>query len=200
MILQSPSGLPSNAPIANAGPVSTEFQRLRVPDFQAACAWLQALPYGKNSRSDDLMVLFKDGCGTCTTKHGVAAALAEELGLPVRKHIVFYKLDPSVRRGIDPILEKRNVAFVPTTHCILGEGIHFVDLTHGNLTGKLKDLTEFELYVAVRPDFTAAELAELYEWGLAWYRRNFPALGQLSADQIRALRRECLDPRVRCAC
>lgn len=200
MILKSTPLLPYNAPIENAGPISNAFQNLNVPDFHAACAWLQALPYGKNSRSDDLMVLFEDGCGTCTTKHGVAAALAEELGLPIRKHIVFYKLDGSVRSGIDPILQNRNVAFVPNTHCILGEGIHFVDLTHGNQTGKRKDLTDFELYVAVSPHFSAAELAELYDWGLAWYRRNFPELGRLSPDQIRALRRECLDHSLRCAC
>lgn len=200
MILQSASQLPSNAAIGDAGPVSQAFQQLHVSDFQEACAWLQALPYGKNSRVDDLMVLFEDGCGTCTTKHGVAAALAEELGLPVRKHIVFYKLDGSVRRGIEPLLEKRGVAFVPNTHCILGEGIHFVDLTHGNQTGKLKDLTDFELYVSVSPRVTTAEMAELYEWGIAWYRRNFPELGQLRIDQIRALRRECLDHPIRCAC
>ena len=45
------------------------------------------MPYGYNSDRDDLLILFREGFGSCTTKHAVIATLAGELGLPVVKNI-----------------------------------------------------------------------------------------------------------------
>lgn len=198
--LPLPYDVLSDGPLREAGPFSRTFAALGVADFHGACHWLQALPYGRNSRSDDLMVLFEDGCGTCTTKHGVAAALAEELGLPARKYIVFYRLDERIRAGIGAHLATAGVEFVPNTHCVLGEGGRFADLTHGNRTGKRKDLVDFELYVQVEPGFTADEQAELYDWGVLWYRRRYETLRRHDVRSIRALRRTCLEAPVHCDC
>jgi hypothetical protein len=74
-------------PIQASGPVSEHFQKMDITDFIGACSFVQELPYGYNSDRDDLMILFKERMGTCTTKHAVIAALAQELQLPIHKHV-----------------------------------------------------------------------------------------------------------------
>ncbi len=78
-----------NHPIAPSGLVSDRFLSFGVDSFHEACRHVHELPYGYNSDRDDLMILFKEKMGTCTTKHAVIATLAAELKLPVEKTSVF---------------------------------------------------------------------------------------------------------------
>ena len=73
--------------ITEAGPVSKEFLGLGIRSFHDACRYVHELPYGYNSDRDDLMILFKEKMGTCTTKHAVIATLAAELGLPITRAV-----------------------------------------------------------------------------------------------------------------
>ena len=50
------------------------------------------MPYGSNSNKDDILILFKEGYGSCTTKHAVIATLAEELGIPISKSTGIYAM------------------------------------------------------------------------------------------------------------
>ena len=68
--------------ITGAGIVSEKFLSLGVKTFVEACVYLHEIPYGYNSSKDDLMIVFKEKMGTCTTKHAAIATLAEELDLP----------------------------------------------------------------------------------------------------------------------
>jgi len=71
--------------ITEAGPISKTFLILAIRSFLEACKYVHALPYGYNSDRDDLMILFQERMGTCTTKHAVIATLAAELGLPITR-------------------------------------------------------------------------------------------------------------------
>lgn len=42
------------------------------------------------------MILFKEEKGTCTSKHAVIAGLAEELNIPLYKHVGIYKLTEEI--------------------------------------------------------------------------------------------------------
>ncbi len=66
--------------ITEAGPISKTFLGIGIRRFLDACRYVHAQPYGYNSDRDDLMILFKEKMGTCTTKHAVIASLAAELG------------------------------------------------------------------------------------------------------------------------
>ena len=85
------SVLPYNE-IISAGIVSDTFLSLGVKTFVDASVYLHELPYGYNSSKDDLMIVFKEKMGTCTTKHAAIATLAEELDLPVTKTICIYAM------------------------------------------------------------------------------------------------------------
>ena len=77
--------LPDKA-IPNADIVSAEFHSMGVKNFQDACRYVHELPYGYNSDRDDLMILFKEKMGTCTTRpdSSVAGFLAPDWVSPAK--------------------------------------------------------------------------------------------------------------------
>ena len=155
--------LPDKA-IAGAGPVSMRFLRLGIKSFQEACRWVHALPYGYNSDRDDLMILFKEKMGTCTTKHAVIATLAAELGLPVTRGVGIYAMTEAIVTGTDKILAECSLPYVPMIHCFLEFGNCRVDLTEGNCNGKNRPIDNF-LYT----DRVAAAISAKDEYMI--YRR-----------------------------
>jgi hypothetical protein len=105
--------------IADAGPVSSQFMDLGIKGFQKACRYVHELPYSYNSNRDDLMILFKENRGSCTTKHAVIATLAEELNLSIVKSIGIYAMTEEIVSGTQNILENYHLPYVPMVHCFL---------------------------------------------------------------------------------
>jgi hypothetical protein len=62
-----------NATLKAGDPVSSKFLNLGINGFIDACRYVHELPYGYNTDRDDLMILFKEKMGSCTTKHAVIA-------------------------------------------------------------------------------------------------------------------------------
>jgi hypothetical protein len=175
----------------STGPVSLLFRAEGVKDYVGACRWLRDLPYGYNSSSADSLIVFSERCGTCYTKHGTAARLAAELGLPVHKNLVFYRLDGRIVDGVDTLLAERGLDSIPQIHCLLVSGPVVVDLTEGNCTGKKEHPSDFEISVRVAPDLTDGEREEYYRWALDYYRAHDHRLVHLSKDETVALVWRC---------
>jgi hypothetical protein len=159
-------GLPDKA-IDAAGPISDRFLSLGVDTFLNACRYVHELPYGYNSSRDDLMILFKERFGSCTTKHAVIATLATELGLPVVKAVGIYAMTEDFVAGADRILVKYNIPYVPMLHCFLAHGDHHVDLTEGNDNGKKRAIDSFLFTRQVIPNITARDEYLLYRKALS---------------------------------
>lgn len=155
------SDLP-DARLSAKGEVSSGFLELGVTSFREACRFVANMPYGYNSDRDDPMALFREGMGTCTTKHGVIAALAKEMGLPVKKTIGIYKMTEALVTGTEAILTKHQLPYLPMTHCFLAYGQHRVDLTEGNRNGKNGPVDEFLFTREVVPNFTEKDEYLLY--------------------------------------
>ena len=155
------SDLP-DAVVAGFGPVSIKFLELGITSFQKACKFVHELPYGYNSDREDLIVLFRERRGTCTTKHAVIATLAEELGLSVRKTVEIYKMTEPLVTGTDKILERHRLPYLPMIHCFLASGPHRVDLTEGNRNGKNEPVNTFLFTQEVAPTFSEKEEYLLY--------------------------------------
>ena len=116
---------------------------------------MHELPYGYNSDRDDLMILFKEKMGSCTTKHAVIATLAVELDLPVAKHIGIYAMTEAIVTGTDRILQQYGLPHLPMIHCFLVHGRYRVDLTEGNHNGKNRPIDEMLYTEAVTPTIPA---------------------------------------------
>jgi len=129
--------------ITASGDISKKFLVLGIKSFQEACLYVHNLNYGYNSDKDDTMILFKENLGNCTTKHGVIAALAEELNISLEKKVGIYKLTEVISTGTSKILKKYSIPYVPMIHCFLVYENYRFDLTEGNNNGKNTSIEEF---------------------------------------------------------
>jgi hypothetical protein len=152
----------SDLSITKRGPISSEFLSREITTFHAACDYVHQLPYGYNSNRDDLFMLFKEGLGSCTTKHAVIATLAEELGLPVVKTIGIYAMTEAIVSGTGQILDTYGLPYIPMVHCFLADERCRVDLTEGNRNGKNIPIDDFLYTQAVEPNISAKAEYLLY--------------------------------------
>ncbi len=155
-----------DGPISGSGLLSRTFLDLNINTFLDACRYVQALPYGYNSDRDDLLILFKESMGTCTTKHAVIGTLATELGLPIDKNIGVYPMTAKIVTGADTILGKFNLPYIPMLHCFLVYDRYKVDLTEGNRNGKNRAIDEFLYTEKVISTITAKDEYRLYRKAL----------------------------------
>ncbi|MBN1330134.1 MAG: hypothetical protein JXA54_11730 [Candidatus Heimdallarchaeota archaeon] len=132
-----------DAKITPEGEMSQKFLQLGISSFKEACRFVHNIPYGYNSDKDNKMILFIENKGSCTTKHGVIATLAEELNIPLFKKVGIYKLTETIATGTDEIIEKYSLPFVPMIHCFLVFENYRFDLTEGNRNGKNTSIEEF---------------------------------------------------------
>lgn len=160
-MMENHNALPDRA-ISGGELLSRAFADLGLSSFQQACRWVHELPYGYNSDRDDPMILFAERKGTCTTKHAAIVTLAQELGLPVEKHLGVYAMTEEIVAGTDAILGHFGLPYVPMLHCFLVSEPHRVDLTEGNRNGKRRSIEQFLHSERVRPAITAREEYLLY--------------------------------------
>jgi hypothetical protein len=151
-----------NAVIKPLGLVSDAFLSRGVTTFHQAAYHVKQLPYGYNSSSENAMILFDDGFGTCLTKHGVIARLAEELELSVYRYEGLYPLTEKIVTGVDTILAEYGLPYIPRTHCFLASEKDYIDLTDGNCTGKNGLIQTYLKMYQVKPEQTQTEEDETY--------------------------------------
>lgn len=153
-------------PISGSDLVSKAFLELNISSFLEACRYVHQLPYGYNSDKDDLMILFRENRGTCTTKHAVVGTLAAELGLPIDKKIGIYRMTENIVTGTGAVLAKYGLPYVPMLHCFLVYGRYKVDLTEGNCNGKNCAIDDFLHTEKVIPNITGKDEYLLYRKAL----------------------------------
>jgi hypothetical protein len=152
--------------ITEAGPVSKEFLGLGIRSFHEACRYVHELPYGYNSDRDDLMILFKEKMGTCTTKHAAIATLALEMEMPIEKNVGIYAMTEEIVTGTNDLLAPFNVPCIPMLHCFLVYEKFRVDLTEGNRNGKNRSIEDFLFVQKVDPNISAKDEYMIYRKAL----------------------------------
>ena len=131
-----------DAQINSVGELSIKFLDLGIKTFRGACDYVHTIDYGHNTNYDDKMIFFKEKKGTCTTKHAVIAGLAEELEIPLYKHVCIYKFTEDITTGVDEILKKFEIPYIPMVHCFIVYEKYKFDLTEGNHNGKKKPIDD----------------------------------------------------------
>ncbi len=180
-----------NPAIADAGRMGRAFLSRNVRYFHDACRRVKEMPYGYNSNPDDSITLFADGRGTCMSKHGVIAELAQELDVPVFKYVGFYRLDEQVIEGIGAVLSPFGLEYIPQTHCVLGFHSRFADLTSGNCHGKKKNVVDIDLFVRTVPNLDVKMKEDLYVYALRYFKRIDRTLSALSDEECLAIAKQC---------
>lgn len=142
LIMDSYDNLP-NTEIIPIGEISKIFLNLGVRSFKEACEYVHNMEYGYNTTYKDRLILFTEKMGTCTTKHAIIAGLAEELDIPLYKHVGIYKFTEEISTDANDILKKYNIPYVPMAHCFLVYKEFSFDLTEGNCNGKNTTIENF---------------------------------------------------------
>jgi len=150
-----------DAEISPVGEMSERFLELNISSFKQAALYVHKMDYGYNSNRDK-MILFEEGYGSCTTKHGVIATLASELGIPLYKKVCVYKFTEEITTGVDKILKKYEVPYVPMIHCFMVYDEYQFDLTEGNNNGKKKPIDEYIHAEKVEPFISDKDEYQLF--------------------------------------
>ncbi|MBD2108094.1 hypothetical protein H6F49_14105 [Nodosilinea sp. FACHB-13] len=173
------------------GPIAEKFLQQELKTFHEACRWTKNLPYAANSNSEDSLILFEEGYGSCTTKHGAIARLAQEHNLPVHKNLGFYRLNDQIVTGINALLQPYGLDFIPQIHCFLVYEECRVDLTEGNCNGKNKTIEDYDFVIQVAPDLPHAQQQAYYLEFLRRYGVFSPQLATLSDTTVVDLLAAC---------
>ena len=182
-----------DAAIRPAGPICRVFLDIGIDTFFQACRYVHELPYGYNTDRDDLMILFKERFGSCTTKHAVIATLAAELNLPITKSIGIYPMTDEIVTGTGRILESYKLPYLPMVHCFLTSGQLRVDLTEGNHNGKNRPLDHFLFTQPVEANISAKDEYRLYRRALEELVTSRQELQPLPIKTILQARQEGLE-------
>ncbi|MEB3229754.1 MAG: hypothetical protein VKJ64_01995 [Leptolyngbyaceae bacterium] len=172
-------------------PIAKQFLQHNLHTFHAACQWVKDLPYGRNSSSSDSLILFEEGYGNCTTKHGAIARLAQAHNLPVYKNLGFYRVNDDIVTGVNTLLAPYGLEFLPQIHCFLAYEDYRVDLTEGNCNGKNKTIEDYDFVIQVEPDISLEQHQAYYREYLQRYYAIAPQLATLGEDTVLDLLAAC---------
>lgn len=137
-------------PISSAEPISTAFKGVQAVTFADACNYVTNLPYGRNADKTNLLSVFTDGCGTCSTKHALLFKLAEENGTAGIKLVMgIYKMNIFNTPPVAKILNKHGLEYIPEAHNYLRYKDEVIDCTARKPLNFLPDLLE---ETEIRPD------------------------------------------------
>jgi hypothetical protein len=121
--------LAPNFKIKLFGDVSERFLLHKIKSFHEAIEWIHQLPYGRNTNRADYLSIFDEFRGTCSTKHAVLAALADEHHQEVQLKMVICKLDQNVDKTVGKLLLQLKVPYFPEAHCYIKCNKGALDLT-----------------------------------------------------------------------
>jgi len=160
------------------------FRDLRTEDFRQAATYVRDLPYGRNSDRSDWGLVLAEGCGTCSTKHALLAALALEHAVDVELRLGVYLMDGTNTPGVAGVLEARGLAGLPEAHCYLAYRGERVDVT-----GVEADTVKEFLYEeSIEPDQIGAYKLDLHRRFL----RTWATERRLDPERVWRVREECI--------
>ena len=112
------------------GTVSEKCIELNIHDFNTAARFVAELPYKRNPDKNNILCIFEDKGGTCSTKHAVLRKLAlENNEKEVKLMLGIFKMDSNYAPAIKNILHKYGLTYIPEAHNYLKIGDQYYDFT-----------------------------------------------------------------------
>ena len=176
--------LPNRA-LDREAPVGSVFVALGVRDYHAAARHVRRLPYGRNTDRADYGLVLGEGRGTCSTKHALLAALAQEHDLPVQLRLGIYEMNGENTPGVGPVLARYGLDAVPEAHCYLAHRGVRVDLTRVVATDPIDDFLYEE---TIGPDAIGAHKAAVH----TRFLRRWAVERGLVPEFVWRIREECI--------
>jgi hypothetical protein len=110
--------------------ISIAFLERGIHSFLEACDFIGQLTYARNTNKNDLLTVFKDHCGTCSTKHAVLAQLAEDHQFSeIKLMLGIFRMNGINTPKVKNILLHYKLEYIPEAHCYLKSNAGVLDYT-----------------------------------------------------------------------
>jgi hypothetical protein len=117
-------------PIEGTGPLSRDARSRGYRQFAEVAEAVRSLPYGRPRDSQNVLAVFEEQRGTCSSKHRYLAALAHECGhTEVKLMLGLYAMSDNNTPGVGAVLGAAGIAAIPEAHCYLMCGERRFDYT-----------------------------------------------------------------------
>jgi hypothetical protein len=179
------SSLP-NKNIKRNSDLTKQFCDLGCNTYHDACDHVWRIEYGRTSISSDWTLVLTENVGTCSTKHALLKALADEIGLEVKLNLGIYLMKESNTPGVGAILSASNFKSVPEAHCYLSHNGSRVDLTRYGLEAE-EPISGFLFEQTIEPSDIGDVKRQLHKHFIL---ENFSVI---EADRIWQVREKCIN-------
>nr|WP_290844647.1 VOC family protein [Flavobacterium sp.] len=105
---------------------------LGIGDWNSLLEHVRDLPYGRNANRRDLSLVLTEAKGSCSSKHALLKAIADENYIPAKLILGVYRMSRRNTPGIGNTLENSGLDFIPEAHCYLDLGGFKFDFTAAN--------------------------------------------------------------------
>ena len=170
--------------------ISSCFSETGITDFQSASEFIRRLPYRRNSSKTNPEIIFKENCGTCSTKHAALFLLAEENKIPeIKLFLGIYKMNRKNTPGIGNTLEQYELNYIPEAHNYLRISGEIFDCTGISSNGNSfadELLDEIEINADQVGDFKIAYQQNFIKNWITEKQIDF------SLEEIWKIREECI--------
>jgi len=122
-----------------------------IHDFHDAIQYVNALPYRRNTDRRDYLLVLKEHCGTCSTKHALLKALALEQNIEIDLVLGIFLMDKSYAPALSNVLKEYGISAIPEAHCFLQLGKQKIDITFPGKTS-VPDNMDFLLQESIQPN------------------------------------------------
>ena len=178
------SSLPNKNIERNSG-LTNQFRDLGCGTYHDACDHVWRLAYGRTSTSSDWTLVLTENVGTCSTKHALLKALADEIGLEIELKLGIYLMKESNTPGVGTILSASKLESVPEAHCYLSHNGNRVDLTRFGFEAE-ESISGFLFERTIMPSDIGEIKRQLHK---QYILDNF---GTIEANRIWHVREECI--------
>lgn len=97
---------------------------------------VRVLPYGRPANPNEPLAVLRQGRGTCSAKHQLLAAVAQDCGhSDVQLIVGIYEMSEENTPGVGRVLNEASLTSIPEAHCYLsieGERFDFTGLPAGS--------------------------------------------------------------------
>lgn len=182
-----------NFRITHDGKVSDSFRAKGVTDFEGAANYIRQLPYGRNANKLDLLTVFTDGCGTCSTKHALLKLLANEQGVGDELELVMgiIKMNADNTPRVKHILEQYNLPYIPEAHMYLKLNDEVLDYTAASFNTSGHDRADVISETGIEHDEITDHKVSYQKAFMKQWLAEHPEI-PYSLDELFAIREACI--------
>jgi len=106
------------------------FRQKGMSNWPEILSWVHQLPYGRNDNREDLSSVIREEKGTCSSKHALLKAVADDNKIKQVDLVMgIYLMHPQNTPGIASVLDEIGLSAIPEAHCYL------------SIEGKRRDFT-----------------------------------------------------------